>query len=1414
MAQILQHRRNTTTGLQNERGSIGEIIIDTTKNTVVVMDGATNGGTPLAKESDIPTDVSQLTDTEGLLGGGTANLEDIVVSNNSGRTKLALSNKDFTIETTRTGTQDADINLTAADDIFIEALGDDIELSANDEVRIYTNDYDKEWTFNSSGNIVLPVGGDILNSDGISVLAGPGDPNVWVQTFESANGAPDDVPALASSVEYDSDGNIIALFSHISEINNSSYYSVGKYTSSGTKMWSARFLSDFNTDGWGLAVDNISNSIYIAGKTTPQANGYSVSTLTKIDSLDGSLEWSKEYDFGYQSTSSVVDVASDGNPVMVGYASNGTDDYVATTKVNAANGSIDWTRSLNGQGDEEAYGMAVGPNGEVVAIGFMEQLGVSDGAATLYANTNLNWTGGSLGATSNGVTFSVSVANGTPTFSNVSDTIGGKSVDGVIATINGSIFGGVDGVDDMIVKVGTLATNEPDNRMLVVKYNSSGAIQWQKAILFDAGFDCSGADADIDSMGNIYVTGNYQYSFDGGTTSAISILKLDSSGVKQWSRRVVGNCDSFGVSIVVGPDDKLYLSGVTANPNNFPDSYVWVAAKYGFDGTVEWQRLIDNVTTWSFAGGMFFSEGSGSTIAVKQDYVALSGGFGDAGQMPYAAVVQISATGDLFSAGDWDIRSATFSGFLDNAASDITVVDANKTAANNANNVNTSTVSPITDGSNFLLGTLYNSGDTGNSIYNGQYSVSIDTDGVVTMSTSRGSLEFGALPEPGGPSHFHIMRAVGDSQDLYFGDDYNYVLQRGPDYGPVPGYGYGVEIGTNDNDEGDQHVWRFGTDGAMTFPTLTVPINDNANPSGTGQTLKFGDSAQQAIIFGPESTESAINAERVIIQGAAGYANTAGEGGDVYLWAGPGGDANGNGGDIKIRAGRGIGSGTGGYLNFQAGDSGTSDGGWINIESGETQTYGLGGYVLIRAMSGGEITLRTFPETGNSNDWLFTNAGGTIFPNNTLKTIDGVDAAGNSVGGSGIPLTITTGVGGDARTDGFTGWNAGNGGNLTIAAGNAGSDIGSTTWGAIGGDIELIAGNSSRPYVGGNVIIRSGDAVNGPGAITLNTGTNQWKFDATGRLVNIDGLTLTTGGQFNICTIQNAGSGYTSDDPLPSATTGGTGSGMTVNFGYGLSGQLTSVSVSNPGTGYTNGDVISVGGGTGTFVITRYNDQANQGNNNFVEPSWEFGTDGNITFPDASVQRTAYTGNYTTIAKTGADINGNDVLFEITAVDGSDAVTEVIVTNSPNPVWVANTSGLALGDIDFTVNFDESGNATVIVNSGGTGHSVGETFLLQPAAVGATAPTPTALDITKAVNKLTNGVYTLADGVEGQMMYLVRQTGTTYNTVTVIVANARIDGSTYTNIEHYPFSYNTSGIDIDTLIFTDGAWQANGGTWD
>ena len=90
---------------------------------------------------------------------------------------------------------------------------------------------------------------------------------------------------------------------------------------------------------------------------------------------------------------------------------------------------------------------------------------------------------------------------------------------------------------------------------------------------------------------------------------------------------------------------------------------------------------------------------------------------------------------------------------------------------------------------------------------------------------------------------------------------------------------------------------------------------------------------------------------------------------------------------------------------------------------------------------------------------------------------------------------------------------------------------------------------------------------------------------------------------------------------------------------------------------------------------------------------------------------------------------------------------------------------------------------------------------------GGTIATPTAIDLTQFVNKLSSaadGRYTLADGVEGQLMYLTQQ-GT--SSIQVRVANARVNGNLDTNAD---LTF-TSGV--ITLLFTDGAWQQSGGEW-
>ena len=53
MAKVLQHRRGTATEHSNFTGAAGEITYDTTDKRLVVHDGATKGGIPLALESEV-----------------------------------------------------------------------------------------------------------------------------------------------------------------------------------------------------------------------------------------------------------------------------------------------------------------------------------------------------------------------------------------------------------------------------------------------------------------------------------------------------------------------------------------------------------------------------------------------------------------------------------------------------------------------------------------------------------------------------------------------------------------------------------------------------------------------------------------------------------------------------------------------------------------------------------------------------------------------------------------------------------------------------------------------------------------------------------------------------------------------------------------------------------------------------------------------------------------------------------------------------------------------------------------------------------------------------------------------------------------------------------------------------------------
>ena len=71
MAKSIKLRQGTETEHEAFTGQMAEVTFDTTNNRIVLHDGITAGGIPMAKLSDVPVDLTDLTDVDDNLTGGT-----------------------------------------------------------------------------------------------------------------------------------------------------------------------------------------------------------------------------------------------------------------------------------------------------------------------------------------------------------------------------------------------------------------------------------------------------------------------------------------------------------------------------------------------------------------------------------------------------------------------------------------------------------------------------------------------------------------------------------------------------------------------------------------------------------------------------------------------------------------------------------------------------------------------------------------------------------------------------------------------------------------------------------------------------------------------------------------------------------------------------------------------------------------------------------------------------------------------------------------------------------------------------------------------------------------------------------------------------------------------------------------------
>jgi len=295
-----------------------------------------------------------------------------------------------------------------------------------------------------------------------------------------------------------------------------------------------------------------------------------------------------------------------------------------------AQGNVIWAVGDGGAKDDYAYGICVDPIGNVFVTGHFNSPNLTIGSTTLVnTSTSVNApdvllakydpNGGAvwgrsgdagvayaygIGSDESGnvyITgyFQSSIAFGTYYFQTIqysydmflvkydtdgnvlwANQMGGDETDGARAIhvdsngnsyitgwfINEADFGGIS----------LVSTNTAYQEIFVAKYDSNGNCVWANyAQVPYAGNYASGTGIAADQLGNVYITGYYQYSLSFGNDTlsnagnrGLFLAKYDSNGDPLWGRSAGGTGTDFGSAACVDPNGNVVFTG------NFASSFL------------------------------------------------------------------------------------------------------------------------------------------------------------------------------------------------------------------------------------------------------------------------------------------------------------------------------------------------------------------------------------------------------------------------------------------------------------------------------------------------------------------------------------------------------------------------------------------------------------------------------------------------------------------------------------------------------------------------------------------------------------------------------------------------------------------------------------------------------------------------
>ena len=245
-------------------------------------------------------------------------------------------------------------------------------------------------TYDAAYGVAVDPSGDVLvaaessNASNVDIhvikLAGSNGATAWDRKFDG--GADDFVTDFA----LDAAGNAILLGISVNSAGNDDIKLL-KYGIDGTLAWQQTWSTSGDDEGYALALDKAGNA-FVTGYVNG-ASGKGDAKTIKFAAATGAIAWQQTYDGGNDDSGQSVAVDAAGNAIVAIQSQNASGNYdFRTIKYAAADGSVLWSKSFDGGGDDFVYQAAVDAAGNAVVAGSAHGANGDDWKVLIYGSTD------------------------------------------------------------------------------------------------------------------------------------------------------------------------------------------------------------------------------------------------------------------------------------------------------------------------------------------------------------------------------------------------------------------------------------------------------------------------------------------------------------------------------------------------------------------------------------------------------------------------------------------------------------------------------------------------------------------------------------------------------------------------------------------------------------------------------------------------------------------------------------------------------------------------------------------------------------------------------------------------------------------------------------------------------------------